>query len=108
MPRIYTATYDDQVAGVAFFQENHFHFKDSESALMTSLCVAPEFHRMGIAKSILDMAEQEIKSFGFRELALEVESDNTPAIIAYNRMRWHQSNRPNGEKSPYHYYTKDI
>jgi ribosomal protein S18 acetylase RimI-like enzyme len=108
LPRIYTATYDGQVAGVAFFQDNHFYLKDSESALMTSLCVAPEFHRKGIARSILNVAEQEIKSFGYRELALEVECDNTPAISAYNHMRWHQSDRPNGEKGCYHYYTKDI
>ncbi len=58
---------------------------NSDEYLVSNVAVVPQFRRRGIATALLQKAEQEANDQGFTKLVLEVETDNSGAIRAYER-----------------------
>lgn len=56
-----------------------------EEAYITTLAVAPEFRRRGIAKKMLENLILTAKSYGAIFMSLEVRVDNIPSIKLYKK-----------------------
>lgn len=56
---------------------------DGATAYITSVSVAPEWARQGIARTLLSECKRHARAAGMRELALEVDHGNTPALQLY-------------------------
>lgn len=54
-------------------------------AWITSVSVAPEWARRGIADALLADCKRHARAAGMRKLALEVDAANTPALQLYRK-----------------------
>lgn len=54
------------------------------------LCVAPKFHRQGLAKTLLDHCEQQARLLGKDQLILDVAINNHAAISLYTRFGFYK------------------
>lgn len=62
--------------------------RDSRSARLYSIAVAPKMQRQGIARQLLLAAEQQVLAHGCRVLTLEVRADNEPAVNFYQQQAY--------------------
>jgi ribosomal protein S18 acetylase RimI-like enzyme len=77
--RRYFARLDDRVVGLLILQEK------PESLYVSSLAVAPEYRRYGIAKQLLKFSERIAEKLGKRWLELTVLKGNGPARRLYEK-----------------------
>lgn len=54
-----------------------------------SLCVHPDYQRLGIGGMLLEKAEELLLDMGYRKIALEVGIDNIPALGLYMGRGYH-------------------
>ena len=54
-----------------------------EQGDILSVCVSPEYRKLGIAKGLMTALLDEAKKVGVQTMFLEVEEDNLPAINLY-------------------------
>ena len=54
--------------------------------LMSGLIVRPRWRRQGIARQLVEAAEEQTRSWGYSELLLNVQHSNTPARSLYYSM----------------------
>ncbi len=64
-------------------------FCDEKSAYIEALEVRHEFLRRGIASTIMNFLEHHAKQVGIERLTLMVETNNTPAVALYQKLRFH-------------------
>jgi len=48
-----------------------------------SLCIHPDYRRLGVGGKLLEKAEELLMDMGYRKITLEVGIDNTPALNLY-------------------------
>jgi ribosomal protein S18 acetylase RimI-like enzyme len=77
--RRYFVKLKNQVAGVFVFHEK------PEALYISSLAVAPEYRKQGVAKHILSFATRIANKQGKRWLELTVLKKNTPARLLYEK-----------------------
>lgn len=56
-----------------------------------SLAVDPEARRQGVARALLQDAEQRVRELGGRELVLELREDNAGALALYGSLGFRQT-----------------
>eukprot|EP00611_Tribonema_gayanum_P029795 TRINITY_DN807_c0_g1_i2.p2 TRINITY_DN807_c0_g1~~TRINITY_DN807_c0_g1_i2.p2 ORF type:complete len:141 (-),score=36.08 TRINITY_DN807_c0_g1_i2:214-636(-) len=54
--------------------------------VISNLAVSPRMRRFGIGSSLLKACQEEVLSWGYQELVLQVEEDNAGARAFYQRM----------------------
>ncbi len=67
----------------------YFHDNTDRSAFITSVSVLRKFGGLGISSKLLDMCIEYATRNNFRELNLEVDQLNNPAILLYKKFNFH-------------------
>lgn len=71
-----------------------------EEAEILSVAVMPDYRRRGIGRQLLEEALRHVYREGARDIHLEVEESNLPAIALYREVEFRESGRRSG------YYTQ--
>ncbi len=71
---------------VAYRQPNLWAFNRSQRVYLSNLAVCQRYRRRGVARCLLQVAEELSLDWGFQELSLHVMADNTQARQLYQAM----------------------
>ncbi len=85
---VVVAELNDEIigSGYARIQSSKAYLKHQQHAYLGFMYVKPEYRGKGINKQIIEALEQWCRQKNITEIRLEVYSDNTPAIKAYEKI----------------------
>jgi ribosomal protein S18 acetylase RimI-like enzyme len=84
---VYLATAGDEIVGFISLKHQHINFL----TCVYTLVVAKSYHRKGVGKALLDLAEDRARARGHRGVFLDTPDANTQARAFYNAVGFQEA-----------------
>lgn len=85
---VYFVAYEEEVqaGAIGIYVDEDLEVRSLEPAQVIDLAVKPEFRRRGLAKLLMDSAEEYARSKGCDRIWLFTGGENVPAMTSYEKM----------------------